>query len=122
MVVGWVGWLHAHWMVQKDVFTFLCAHAWMGGRARVCLAFFRRGLALLSFRHTYLREKKGPLSTRHHELHTALFGMLGLSRNSTPLGYYGLPITCRFFRTKRVRRLSNRNVAVRFSLFSLPIP
>ena len=33
--------------------------------------------------------------------------------------YYGLPITCRFFRTKRVRRLSNRNVAVRFSLFSL---
>ena len=36
--------------------------------------------------------------------------------------YYGLPITCRFFRTKRVRRLSNRNVAVRFSFFSLPIP
>ena len=35
------------------------------------------------------------------------------------LFYYGLPITCRFFRTKRVRRLSNRNVAVRFSLFSL---
>ena len=36
--------------------------------------------------------------------------------------YYGLQITCRFFRTKRVRRLSNRNVVVRFSLFSLPIP
>ena len=36
--------------------------------------------------------------------------------------YYGLQITCRFFRTKRVRRLSNRNVVVHFSLFSLPIP
>ena len=36
--------------------------------------------------------------------------------------YYGLQITCRFFRTKRVRRLSNRNVAIRFSVFALPIP
>ena len=33
--------------------------------------------------------------------------------------YYGLQITCRFFRTKRVRRLPNRNDAVPFSLFSL---
>ena len=44
-----------------------------------------------------------------------------ISRKTKPIvqQYYGLPITCRFFRTKRVRRLSNRNVAVRFSLFSL---
>ena len=64
----------------------------------------------------------------YHRRHFSMFSQshrqkMTPNENSNPLqSYYGLPITCRFFRTKWIRRLSNRNVAVRFSFFSLPIP